>query len=307
MDSLTVPQSAARLVFASAFLAQALVPGPAAAGPVVVLKSKSIPAYDRALLGLRAGYGGALITFDLGGRIENGPAIARVIAARKPGALVTIGAKAAQVARAHLASVPLVYCLVLHPEDMGLSGKGVHGIPLRVPASEQIQALRRLAPRVRRLGLLANPRTAAGMVREAQEAARAAGVTVILAEVTDAKEVPAALERLFSKIEALWLLPDSAIVSEASLRFLLLESFRRRLPVLAFGKDLVRRGALVALSPDYEGMGKAAGALVKEILAGRPPPAPSPPAARLAVNAATARRLGLRLPADVVSAADVIE
>jgi putative ABC transport system substrate-binding protein len=278
-----------------------------AAARIAILKSKTIAAYDKAVAGFVAAYRGPVQQYDLGGRLENAPAVMARIAANPPAALVTVGAKASQAARAYLPRLPLVYCLVLHPAQYGLGAKGVLGVPLRVPAAEEIATLRRIAGRTRRIGVLADPRSASDMVQEARAAARAQGVSLIVARATKAKGVPRAVEWLLPRVDALWLLPDASLVTPESFRFLLLQSFRRGIPVLAFAKSFVRAGALLALAPDYEAMGRAAATLVAELLAGRTPPPAAPPPARIAVNTTTARKLGLKVPPELAARAEVIE
>ena len=211
------------------------------------MKSKSIAAYEEALAGVRDSFVGELHTFDLEGRLENGPEVARRIRALRPAAVVTIGARAAQVARAFPFGVPVVYCLVLHPERFGLDNPAFLGVPLWVPASQQLLALRRMVPGVRRVGLIGNPAKNRGQVRDVRRAARAAKLSVAVTRIQSAKDVPAALEQLLPRVDALWLLPDATVLNDESFRYLLLQAFRRGLPVLAFGRSFVQAGALLAL------------------------------------------------------------
>jgi putative ABC transport system substrate-binding protein len=290
-------------------LSAALCASAQASVSVAVIKSKSIPAYEQALSGFLAAFGPGARAYDLKGQIQNGPLLAQHIAAQTPAAVVAIGAKAAQVARTYLPGTRLVYCLVLHPHHFGLSGKDVLGIPLRVTAQEQLQPLRRLLPRARRVGMLANPSSSQALVREARAAAFSVGLQLLVAKVGDAREVPKALEWLLPRVDALWLLPDATIVTDSSFRFLLLQSFRHRLPVLAFARSFVRAGALLALSPDYHRMGRAAAELLHHTLQGRLAPelTARPPPARVTVNGSTARRLGLEIPSDLASHAEIVE
>jgi putative ABC transport system substrate-binding protein len=290
-------------------LCAALCASAEASVSVAVVKSRSIPAYDQALSGFLAAFGPGAQVYDLQGSLQNGPRVAREVAAQAPAAVVAIGAKAAQVARTYLRGSRLIYCLVLHPHHFGLSGRDALGIPFRVTAQEQIQSLRRILPRARRVGLLANPRTGQALVREARAAALSVGVQLLVAKVADARDVPKAVEWLFPRVDALWLLPDATIVTDSSFRFLLLESFRHRLPVLAYSRGFVRAGALLALSPDHDRMGRAAAELLRRVLQGSPASelTARPPPARLIVNGSTARRLGLEIPPELAAQAEIVE
>ena len=285
----------------------ALGHGIAQARPVAVLKSKSIVAYDRALAGLRATFQEEVHTFDLDGRLENGPEITKKILLLQPGVVITIGARAAQVARAAGFGVPIVYCLVLHPARFNLETTGFHGVPLWVPASQQLAALRRILPRLRRIGLIGNPRKTPQQVEDIRRAARAARVSVAMTRIGDAKDVPAALEQILPRVDALWLLPDASVLNDESFRYLLLQAFRRGIAVLAFARSFVRAGALLALSPDYRSMGSAAAELAKKVLEGEAPRTAAAPPAHLTINATTARRLNIAIPADLMRSAEIVE
>jgi putative ABC transport system substrate-binding protein len=291
------------------FIIAAFAENAAAAGGVALLKSKSIPAYDKAQAGFLSAFAGEVSTFDLDGNLENGAQVAAQISRRSPAAVVTIGAKAAQVARSFLPNTPLVYCLVLHPEQFGLRGAGVSGVPLWISAQEQLQALHKLVPKARRIGLLANPRLNRELVHEVRDAARPSGTQIIVTNVESAKQVPQALDGLLPRVDALWLLPDASVLTAESFRFVLLESFRRGVPVIAFAKSFVRAGALLALAPDYEEMGRTAAGLLRDMLAGKHHDggASKSAAARLTINASTARRLGIRVPPDLAAFAEEFE
>ena len=65
--------------------------------------------------------------------------------------------------------------------------------------------------------------------------------------------------------------------------------------------------ALLALSPDYRSMGRAAADLVKKVLAGSAPRTAAAPPANLTINATTARRLRIPVPADLMLSAEIVE
>lgn len=285
-------------------------PVPTEVRPIAVVKSKSLPAYDQALAGLRAEYRGPIQTFDLDGRTENVAATMKAVLAIRPLAIVTIGALAAELARAQTLAVPIIYCLVLHPERFGLVRPGVVGVPLWIGADHQLAALRRLVPRLRRIGLIGNPANNRSQVQDIRRAARAQRLSIALTRIGTGEELPAALDQLLPRVHALWLLPDASILTGESFRFLLLKAFRRGIPVLAFARSFVRAGALAALSPDYGAMGRVAAARLRlalgatdaetRALANQAP-------ARLAINTTTAQRLGLAVPADLLRTAEIVE
>ena len=279
--------------------------------PIVVLKSKSIGAYDEAYAGVRASLGTTPLTFDLGGHLEGASQILARIRAASPAAVIAIGARAAQIARDAKLGVPLVHCLVLHPERLAISSTKVVGVPLWVPARSTLSVLRHVLRSVRRIGLLGDPRQNAAAVRDIRRAAAAQRVHLSVARVGGAQHLPAALEQMLPRIEAVWLLPDASIASDEAFRFVLLHAFRRGIPVVAFSRSFVQAGALFALEPDYRAMGAAAANLAREAILGpqagaaQHSPVATPP--RLILNVTTARRLGIVIPTTLARRAQLVE
>lgn len=279
----------------------------AAPGPIVVIKSKSIGSYDQAHAGLAAALGTKPVTFDLGGKLEGASRVLAQIRAVSPSAIIAIGSRAAQVARDAQLKVPLVHCLVLHPERLGARGRHVRGVPLWVPARSTLRVLRHLSRRVRRVGLLGDPRRNPAAVRDIRKAALRERVHLSVARIGGPKDVPGALEHMLPRIDAIWLLPDASIASDESFRFVLLRAFRRGIPVVAFSRSFVRAGALFALEPDYGAMGAAAAKLARAGIAGDTRTSAAPPPPRLVLNATTARRLRIPISPQMAARAEVVE
>ena len=133
------------------------------------------------------------------------------------------------------------------------------------------------------------------------------GLELIAKQVNTEKEVPQALRALLSQVEALWLVPDSTVLTEDSLKFVLGTALDLNVPVIGFSSELVRSGALVGLSVGYEDVGRQAGVLAKKMLTDdyKPSSAILPPdRLRLALNLKTAKFLGITISSEVVNNAD---
>jgi len=137
--------------------------------------------------------------------------------------------------------------------------------------------------------------------------ARAMGFELIARAVRTERDVPTTLRALIPQIEALWLIPDSSVLTEDSVKFVMGTALDSNMPVIGFSSELVRNGALVGLSVSYEEVGRQAGLLARKILSeqARPLTTTFPPERlRLALNLKTARFLGIVIPPEVVSNAD---
>ena len=284
-------------------------PDRAGAAEVAILKSADIAAYTQAVDSFKASMPApsTFVEYDLQGDIERGRKLARKIRASDATLVLAVGLKAALVAKLEIVDIPVIYCMVLDPAKSGLSAPNMTGIMLEIPIERQLSAMRSVLPRLKRIGVLYDPEKTANLVDVARRQARALGLEVVARQVRSEKEVPTILRALLPEIEALWLIPDSTVLTEESLSFLLATALDANVPVIGFSSALARSGALVGLSVQYEDVGLQAGRLAKKILLEnyRPFSTPFPPdRVRLALNLKTARFLGITIPSEVVENAD---
>jgi putative ABC transport system substrate-binding protein len=278
--------------------------GPPRVQGIAVLKSHDIAPINQALAGFVATCPEPITTYDLGGSTSNARGIIDSIMASPPRLIVAIGPMAAQVARAEVRGVPVVFAMVRNPRKSGLEGDNIAGISLDVPIEAQLAMYRALLPTIRVIGVIYDPEKTGTLVKEAAEMAERFGLRFLATPVASQTEVPAALRSLLGKVDALWMLPDDTVITPESLTFFLLTAFKQNLPVLTISDAFVEAGALAALSPDYTDVGRQACQLSREIESGQRHPAQAsivpPSKVNIALNLQTARQLGLILPPDKV-------
>ena len=288
-----------------------VLPLPLAAAEIAILKSSDIAAYNQAVTGLHDELGDAatLTIYDLEGDVARGKQLARKIRASEAGLVVAVGLKAALAAKADLAGLPVLYTMVLDPEKYDLRAPHLTGISLRVPIERQLHTIRALVPALKHLGVLYDPEKTAPLVEEARRAASRLGFELVAQPVHTEKELPSAIRTLLSKVEGLWLVPDSTVLTEESIRFVLGTSLDRAVPVIGFSAEFVRNGALASLFVSPHDVGRQAGAIALRMLK-TPDRAASmtvlPDRIRLAVNLKTAKYLGLTLSPELVGRADEV-
>jgi len=286
-------------------------PSPLFALDIAILKSSDIAAYNQAVEGFRAEIGEAatLTEYDLVGDVARGRKMARKIRGSEAGLVVAVGLKAAQVAKLEIADVPIIYCMVLDPEKHDLRGPNVAGISLRVPMERQFSTMRALLPKLKFVGVIYDPDKTGPLIEEARRLAGRSGFELVERQVRSEKELPGALRGLSSRMEALWLVPDSTVLTEDSVRFVLGTSLDNNIPVIGFSSEFVRNGALAGLSISPEDIGRQVGMLTKRTMNGANSLSPAtvpPDRIRLAVNLKTAKYLGLALSPDVIGRADEV-
>jgi ABC-type uncharacterized transport system substrate-binding protein len=276
---------------------------------IAILKSASIAAYNQAINGFKAALadGTTFSEYDMQGDIARGRRLAQRIRASDAALVLAVGIKAALVAKLEIAAIPVLFCMVLDPAQYHLNAPNMTGISLEVPIDRQFATMHKILPNVKRVGVLYDPEKTGALVDEAHRATRALGVEIVARQVRSEKEVPTTLRAIMPQIEALWLIPDSTVLTEDSLRFILGTALDANVPVIGFSSELVRSGALLGLSVNYEDVGRQAGLLARKILDNRATPtsaAVAPERVRLALNLKTAKFLGITIPPEVVDRAD---
>ncbi|MBA2253300.1 MAG: ABC transporter substrate-binding protein [Nitrospirales bacterium] len=285
-------------------------PSPLAAYDIAILKSSDIAAYNQAVSGLQAELGdtATLTVYDLEGDVTRGKKLARKIRASDTVLTIAVGLKAALAAKVEIVDTPVIYCMVLDPEKYDLRAPNLTGISLRVPIERQFNTIHALVPTLKHLGVLYDSEKTAALVEEARRIAARLGLELIEHKVRSEKELPAAIRTLLPKVEGLWLVPDSTVLTEESIRFVLGVALDRNVPVIGFSSEFVRNGALASLSIQPEDIGRQAAIIAQKILkqSERPVLIVAPDRIRLSVNLKTAKYLGLTLPPDIIKRADEV-
>jgi len=284
-------------------------PDRAGAAEIAILKSADLAAYNQAVAGFKAAMPSSttFIEYDMQGDVARGQKLARKIRASDATLLLAVGVKAALVAKLEIVDIPVIFCMVLDPAKHDLKAPNMTGIRLEIPLNRQFSAMRSVLPSLKRIGVLYDPEKTGHLVEEARLLAKSMGIELVAKQVNTEKEVPPALRALLSQVEALWLVPDSTVLTEDSLKFVLGTALDLNVPVVGFSSELVRSGALVGLSVSYEDVGRQAGVLAKKMLTDeyKPSSATLPPdRLRLALNLKTAKFLGITISPDVVNNAD---
>lgn len=281
----------------------------AAAVEIVILKSSDLKAYNEAIEGFKATAPGTAIytEYDLRGDLERGKQLARKIRASDSSLVVAVGLKAALAAKLEIVDIPILYMMILDPMKYHLAAANMTGVLLDVPTDRQLKIMRAFLPTMRKIGTLYDPAKTATKLKEAESRASSHEFQLRGFPVGNEKEVPQQLRSLLSESEALWLIPDSTVLTDESIRFILQSAVARQVPVVGFSSEFTRLGALLSMSIDYGEVGREAGLLAKRILNGeqRLPFNPvSVQRIRITVNQKTARYMGIAIPKELESLID---
>ncbi len=276
---------------------------------IAILESSDIAAYREAIAGLKStGPIGAIYTeYDMQGDLDLGKKLARKLRTSNTSLVVAVGLKAALAAKLEIPDVPIVYMMILDPLKHQLTAANMTGTLLEVPVDRQLKIMRTFLPTLRRLGTLYDPAKTSSRVKDAVRQAGTSDFQLKGLPVESEKDVPQQLRMLLWDVEALWLLPDSTVLTNESVRFILESSLANQIPVIGFSPEFTRLGALLSLSVNYGDVGRETGLLVKRILDGeRLLPLHPVPVERLkiTVNLKTAKFLGIMFPKEATGLID---
>ena len=280
-----------------------------AAMDIAILQSSDIAAYREAIAGLKAtGPIGATYTeYDAQGDLELGKKLARKLRASNASVVVAVGLKAALAAKVEIVDVPIVYMMVLDPLKHQLTAANMTGTLLEVPVDQQMKIMRMFLPNLHQLGTLYDPAKTSSRINEAARQAALSDFQLKGLPIESDKDVPPQLRALLSDVEALWLIPDSTVLTNESVQFILESALARQIPVIGFSPEFTRLGALLSISVNYGDVGRETGLLVKRILDGNGllPRDPLPiERLKITVNLKTARFLGMTFPKELMSLID---
>jgi len=251
-----------------------------------------------------------------GGNAEHLSALARELAASKVDVIVAAGVTGSRAARQATSTIPIVMVHAGDPIGAGLiaslarPGGNVTGTTNLSYAGKQIGLVRELVPRTVKLAILLNPSNAnaRAYVTDAMEAGRKFNISVSVAEVTRAEDLPNAFAMLRDmRPDALLVMGDPALGEYRAQVFAFAAD--ARLPASYDLPNMAREGGLFAYGPVFAEHYVMAAGYVDRILKGAKPadlPVEQPTRFELVINAKTAKTLGLTIPQSLLLRADEV-
>lgn len=217
--------------------------------------------------------------------------------------IVVFGVAALQQVMAERGTTPVLSVLVPRASYLRITAgktRTVTALYLDQPLERMAAVQHNALPNSRRTGVLLGS-TMKALREEAEQAATSQRLDLRFHEIDAPEEVFPALTELSEEgdIDVLWLLPDPLVVNRNNLQSLFLQTYRQRLPVLAYSAALVQAGAMLGLYATPTQLGHEAGQWLKTLMAagGRGLPLPRYPASFVvAINPSVARSLNITLP-----------
>jgi putative ABC transport system substrate-binding protein len=251
------------------------------------------------------------------GMIDRLPGLARELVQLRVDVIVAVSTAAIRPAKDATSTIPIVMFGGSDPVADGIvaslarPGGNITGVLIAAEvtlAGKRLELIKKAVPRAMRIALLApDDPSAQTQVQEAQKAASALGVKLIVAAVRGGDYDRAFAAMAAERAGALLVLA-SPILNRDRTRIIDLAA-KHRLPAVYQWREHVEEGGLMAYGGSLSGLSRRAAAYVDRILKGAKPgdlPIEQPTKFELVVNLKTAKALGLTIPQSVLLQADEV-
>jgi hypothetical protein len=241
---------------------------------VIVLMDPRVPYHRVALDGARSVLSGSARVLEM---TDASPSWRQALATaleESPSAVLAIGEEAAGAARSLVRDLPVVHCMVPDPNPSDLASGNLCGVPLVGAVDRQVERLRQLDPRIRRIGTIYDPSRLSDAVARFRRSAAEAGLTLVTGHVHQPEDFPHALDDLVREDpDAFVVLLDPEVYTARNFSLLrqFIEEKDRILIVPDPSMAVVEKS--FTFGPGFWDSGAAAGRLVKQIVDGRLRPA----------------------------------
>jgi putative tryptophan/tyrosine transport system substrate-binding protein len=252
------------------------------------------------------------------GRFDRLPALAAELVADPLTAIVALAPPAAVAAKAATATMPVVFAIGADPVELGLvsslnrPGGNVTGVTFFVNTlgAKRLELLRELVPSATVIGFLVNPTnpTSESQTSDVQAAARAHGIELLILNASSERDLDAAFTSFVQqRVNAIIIGADSLFLSRRDQLVAL--AARHALPAIHYLREFADAGGLISYGASITDAYRLAGGYAGRILKGEKPadlPVQQTVKFELAINASTAKALGLTVPDKLLALADAV-
>jgi putative ABC transport system substrate-binding protein len=295
--------------------------------PVIGLLQSGAPGYD--LAGFREGLKEAgyvegrnlAVEYRWANRdLDRLPVLAADLVQHKVRVIAALASvRAARAAKAATSTIPIVFGFGANPMELGLvasfnrPGANVTGTTSMANelVGKQIGLMHELLPRADNIGMLTNSRSPIRdfLVKDAQAAAAAVGLTIDFLEVSNASDIGPVFDRLADqrRVQALLVANDPLFITERVQLANL--AARYAVPVIYPFRKHVEAGGLMSYGANLSDRDRVVGQYVGRILNGEKPadlPVQQSSKFELVINLKTAKMLGLTFPNSMQLLADEV-
>ncbi len=238
--------------------------------------------------------------------------IAQKYAGESPNVIVAISTPSAQTVAQAAKQIPIVFTAVTDPisaklvANLAQPGGNITGVRDFSPVDQHLKLIHQILPKATRVGVIYNAgeSNSISIINFLKQYAPKQKMTIVEATVSNSSEVVNAAKSLVGRTDVIYVPTDNTIVS--ALDAVLQVGMQNKLPVFAGDNESVQKGAIASWGFNYHNIGKQTGKMVVRVLKGEQPgtiAVESPSQVELAINPNAALKMGVKIPANVLSQA----
>jgi putative ABC transport system substrate-binding protein len=229
--------------------------------------------------------------------------------------IIAIATPSAQAALGETKDIPIVFSAVTDPiaaklvENLDAPGGNITGTSDAVSASKIMDLAKQITPDVKTVGALYNSSevNSVSVIDDLKEYAKANGLEVVEAPVTNSSEVQQAASFLAGKCDAVFSPIDNTVASTMPVAA---KTFNEaKIPFYVGADSMVNDGGLATYGINYTILGEETGKMAAQVLNGTAPgtiPVMTMTDMNIYVNQKTADAIGVTFPQDVLDKATVL-
>ncbi len=193
----------------------------------------------------------------------------RRIRAHDPQLIYCIGAKAYSFATRRLKDHPIVFSSIINWLRLPLS-ETTYGVSNELHSRMPLMMFRYLFPGIKKIGVLYSERYTAQWFLKARSRAEELGIQLMGTPIQRKGQSLDRLPELFSRAQALWLIPDPLVMPEPSYLYRILETCdQRQWPVFSYHSAFPHIGAVLSVAADDPTIGRQAANIADSVLSGK--------------------------------------
>jgi putative tryptophan/tyrosine transport system substrate-binding protein len=228
------------------------------------------------------------------------------VTAERPDLIFAAGEAGIKSAKQLTAGIPVVFSMIFNAG--AYENQNASGVLLEIPAEIKIAGIKKVFPNVKTIGMLYSPNSAYAFAEISAECEKQ-GLTLKAKPVSSEEEFSSALDSVLPGSNCFLVIMDTKVYFGQTVKLLLLESIKKKVPVIGLSSFFTKAGAAISFDGDFKDMGLQAGEIAAKILSGEKASGIRPVHPRkykYSLNIAAAKKLGITFPQTVIKDASEV-
>lgn len=209
--------------------------------------------------------------------------------------------------------IPVIFNAVSDPVAAKLAKSkteamdGITGVSDMLPVDEQLKLIREMLPDAKKIGILytTSEANSVSTIESYKEKAGEYGFELVAKGVTNASEIPQAVDLILTEVDCISNMTDNTIVN--NLPILLEKATAKNIPVFGSEEEQVKNGCVASAGIDYIDLGKKAGVMAARVLKGgdiASIPYETMTESKITISSEAAKKINLTIPQSIIDRAE---